>query len=187
MDLIGSLTDILKSVAQIDEGRKGLSTDGEEHEGRLSYEKGIANASTAFSYAVSTAEPKIIMLVEEAFVEQELRFCSTEDSYTRNSLTQALQSFEDAFRCIETVEDSAGYTAADTTWPHSPRYRVRNFPKDAFHLACIAHRTRLHNTLRSPGINMIEKEVLEQRASNMTAAQAAYIEKQKRALGAENS
>jgi hypothetical protein len=30
---------------------------------------------------------------------------------------------------------------------------------------------------------MIEKAVLEQRAANMTAAQSAYIEKQKKTLG----
>jgi hypothetical protein len=39
-----------------------------------------------------------------------------------------------------------------------------------------------HNSLRTPGINMIEKAVLDQRASNMTAAQGSYIEKQKRAM-----
>ena len=133
MDLTGLLTDILKSVAQIDDGRKGLSTNGEEHEGRLSYEKGITNASTAFSQAVSTGEPKTIMLVEEAFVEQELRFCNEEDSYTRSSLTQALQSFEDAFLCMEAVEDIAGYKVADNTWPHRSTYRIKGFPRDALH------------------------------------------------------
>jgi len=182
MELTGLLSNILKSAARIDQGRKGLSTDGEEHQGRLYYEEGIAGASNAFSQAASSADPKIILLVEEAFVEQELRFCSAEDSYTRGSMTQALQSFEDAFLCFETVENAAGYKAADNTWPHNLKYRIQGFPKDAFHLACIAHRTRLHNTLRSPGINMKEKTVLEQRAANMTAAQNSYIEKQRRAL-----
>jgi len=182
MDLTGLLNSVLESAYQIDQGRKGLSTDGEEHQGRLYYEEGIAGASKAFLEAASGADPKIILLVEEAFVEQELRFCSEEDSYTRGSLTQALQSFEDAFLCFETVENIAGYKAADNTWPHNLKYRVQGFPKDAFHLACIAHRTRLHNTLRSPGINMIEKTVLEQRAANMSAAQNGYIERQRKAL-----
>jgi len=74
------------------------------------------------------------------------------------------------------------YKAADKTWPNNPKYRVKSCPKDAFHIACIAHRTRLQNVLRAPGINMIEKSVLEQRIANMTSAQAAYMEKQEKRL-----
>jgi len=178
----GLLNDIIIATAMIDSGRNGLRTDGEEHGGRLSYEEGIAAASGAFSQAASTSDPKIIMLVEEAFIEQELQFCSEEDSNTRSSLTQALQSFNDAFLCLETVEDAVKYKAAENTWPHNPKYRIHSYPKDAFHLACIAHRTRLQNILRAPGINMIEKQVHEQRSANMNSAQSAYIIKQKKAL-----
>ena len=183
MDLIGLLDDILACVDTIDKGRQGLKTDGEEHKGRLHYEKGIAAASSAFLQALSTNDPHTIMAAEEAFVEQELKFCSADDIYSRSSLTLALQSFEDAFLCLEAVEDSHGYRTAEKTWPHSPKYRVKKYPKDAFHLACISHRTRLQNVLRAPGINMIEKTVLKQRASNMKSAKAAYLGKQKEALG----
>jgi hypothetical protein len=68
----------------------------------------------------------------------------------------------------------------------SPKYRIQGLPKDAFHLACMSHLTRLNNTLRVPGINMIEKAVVNQRAANMTAAQNKYIEKQKNAMIADN-
>jgi len=183
MDLIGLVNNILACVYFIDKGRQGLKTDGEEHQGRLYYEKGIAEASEVFSQALSSNNPQTILAVEEAFVEQELKYCSDNDIYSRGSLTQALQSFEDAFLCYESVEDHAGYKAADKTWPHTPKYRVKNYPKDAFHLACVSHRTRLQNVLRAPGINMIEKTVLEQRAVNMTSAQAAYTVKQREVLG----
>jgi hypothetical protein len=122
------------------------------------------------------------MTAEEAFVEQELQFCSEQDIHTHNSLKVALQSFEDAFLSLKIVEDAAEYRAADKTWPHNSKNRIHGFPKDAFHQACIAHRTRLQNVLRSPGINMIEKAVLEQRAANMTTAQGSYIERQKKVL-----
>jgi hypothetical protein len=183
MDLIGLVNNTIKSVTQIDKGRKGLRTDGQEHEGRLYFEEGISNASSTFSQALSTGDPQVILATEEAFIEQELKYCSDDDIYSRSSLTQALQSFEDAFLCFESVIDQAGYKAAEKTWPHTPKYRVKNYPKDAFHLACISHRTRLHNVLRAPGINMIEKTVLEQRVANMTSAQAAYLGKQKEVLG----
>ena len=182
MDLIGLINDILESVYTIDKGRQGLKTDGEEHEGRLYYEKGISIASSAFAKALSSIDPQIILSVEEMFIEQELKYCSDDDNYSRSSLNLALQSFEDAFLCLESVEDHNGYKAADKTWPHTSKHRIKNYPKDAFHLACISHRTRLQNILRAPGINMIEKTVLKQRASNMTSAQAAYLGKQREAL-----
>jgi hypothetical protein len=190
MDLAGLLNKVLSSAADIDLGRKGLATDGEEHQGRLNYEDGIAAASVAFTEAsnlrfAATADPKTMMLAEEAFIEQELQFCSDQDTHTRSSLTQAIQNFNDAFFSLEAVEDTAGYKVADKTWPHNSKNRIQGFPKDAFHQTCIAHRTRLNNVLRSPGINMIEKAVLQQRATNMTA-QGGYVEKQKKALGSES-
>jgi hypothetical protein len=183
MDTTGLINSILVSVVRIDRGRKGFATDGGEHEGRISYEKGIAAASIAFAEALSTADPQTIILAESAFLNQELEFSSEQDSNTRSSLTQAIQSFEDALRSLEIVENKKLYKAAEATHPTSPKYRINGFPKDAFHLACIAHRTRLRNVLRSPGISMTEKAVLEQRTVNMTAAQSGYIEKQKNALG----
>jgi hypothetical protein len=184
MDTTGLINSILLSVARIDRGRKGFATNGGEHEGRISYEQGIATASAAFAEALSTADPQTIVLVESAFLNQELEFSSEQDTDTRSSLTQAIQSFEDALRSLKIVEDKKLYKAAEATHLTSPKYRISGFPKDAFHLACIAHRTRLRNVLRSPGINMTEKAVLEQRAANMTAAQNGYIEKQKNVLTA---
>jgi len=55
-------------------------------------------------------------------------------------------------------------------------------PKDAFHRACGGHKTRLNNILRSPGINLTEKKLLEQRLTNIITAQSVYYEKQKKAL-----
>jgi hypothetical protein len=182
MDLTGLLNNIVLSSANIDRGRKGFATDGEEHQGRLNYEDGIATAGAAFTEAQTTADPQTIMLAEEAFVEQELQFCSEQDTHTQSSLKAALQGFDDAFLSLEAVEDSSIYKGADKTWPHNQKNRIQGFPKDAFHQTCIAHRTRLNNVLRSPGINMIEKAVLQQRAANMTAAQNSYIQKQKKAL-----
>jgi hypothetical protein len=74
------------------------------------------------------------------------------------------------------------YQGAETTYPTAAKYRIQGLPKDAVHSACIAHRTRLRNSLRTPGINMIEKAVLQQRAANMTTVQASYIAKQKKVL-----
>jgi hypothetical protein len=182
MDPAGLINKIFQAVVNIDFGRKGLAADGEEHDGRVHYEDGIYTALSAFKEAQASADPQTLILAELAFLQQELQFCHEADTDTKSSLTQAIHSFEDALRSLEVVENAILYQGAEKTWPASPKYRVQGFPKDAFHLACIAHRTRLRNVLRAPGINMIEKAVLNQRTSNMTSAQGGYIEKQKKAI-----
>jgi hypothetical protein len=137
---------------------------------------------SAFQEAQYIADPQTLILVEMAFLSQELEFCAKGDTDTRNSLVYAIQSFRDALRSLETVEDAAGYKIAETTHPTDPKKRVQGFPADAFHQACSSHKTRLRNILRSPGIEMLEKALLKQRAVNMKVAQGAYVEKQRKAL-----
>ncbi|GHV55922.1 hypothetical protein AGMMS49579_19790 [Spirochaetia bacterium] len=181
MDRTGLINSLLNAVVNIDGGRKGFATDGKEHEGRLSYEYGISTAMTSFQEAQTTGDCETLIQVEQAFLEQELHFCHENDDITRNSLIQAIQDFEDALRCLKTVEVTALYQAAETTYS-TTKYRIRGFPKDIFHQACDAHRTRLSNSLRTPGINMTEKAVIQQRMANMKTAAGYYIEKQKAAL-----
>ena len=185
MDLIGLLNDIINGASNIDKGRKYLATDGFEHTGRLSYEDGISTALDTFKNAQVSADPQTMILVELTFLQQEFQFCDETDTITRSSLTMAIQSFEDSLRSLKTVEDNVLYKAAETTYPTASKYRYRGFPRDATHLACTAHKTRLQNSLRTPGMYMIEKEVLTQRAANMITIQAAYTEKQRKALEKE--
>ena len=182
MDLITLANNIIKAALLIDAGRKGFATRGKEQEGRISYEDGIALALTAFQEAQVTADPQTIILSEYTFLTQELEFCEKTDKDSLTSLTKAIQSFDDAFLALQAVEES-GYKTADKAFPHNAKYRVGGFPKDAFHIACISHKTRLQNVLRSPGIDTIEKALLKQRFINLSAGQGGYVEKQKMTLG----
>jgi hypothetical protein len=182
LEATGLVNSIYDAAAAIDFGRKGFATRGKAEEGRISYETGISEALTAFKDVQSTVDPQVIILVEYTFLSQELQFCEKTDKNTLSSLTQAIQSFDDAFLALKTVEDTTLYQGTEQTHPHSKKYRVSGFPKDAFHIACIAHKTRLQNILRSPGIDPIEKALLKQRFVNLSAAQGGYIEKQKNAL-----
>jgi len=188
LDLIGYLGRISKAEASIDAGRKGFATRGKAEEGRISYETGIAEALAAFKeasatyVAAATADPQTIILVEYTFLTQELQFCEKSDKDSLSSLTQALQSFDDAFLALTIVEDSTLYQAVEKTYPHDKKYRVSGFPKDSFHIACGSHKTRIQNILRSPGIDPIEKSLLKQRLINLPVAQNGYVEKQKKAL-----
>ena len=182
MDPTGLILKINDAAIAIDSGRKGFATRGKAEEGRISYEWGIAEALAAYRDAATTADPYAIILVEYTFINQELQFCVETDTDSISSLTQAIESFDDAFLVLDIVEDSAAYQYVDKSHPRSKKYRVSGFPKDSFHVAAIAHRTRLLNILRSPGIDPIEKALLKQRFANLAAAQKGYNAKQKKAL-----
>ena len=173
------------AALRIDLGRKGLASIGQEQEGRISYGAGIAEAMTVFKEAQASADPQSIILIEYTFISQEFQLCERTDKDTLSSLTKAIESFDDAFLAIKAVEGSC-YQAVEQAIPHARKYRTNGFPKDAFHIACISHRTRLQNILRTPGLNPIEKALLKQRRDNLFTAQKSYIEKQKKALALHN-
>ena len=172
----GLITRITDAAVNIDAGRKGFATRGKEQEGRILYELGITNAMIAFK------EAQTMILAEYTFLTQEYEFCDRSDKDSLNSLTQAIQYFDDAFLALKTVEDNTLYQAAETIIPHNKKYRVMGYPKDSFHIACHSHITRIKNMLRTPGIDPIEKALLKQRLANLPTAQNGYIEKQKKAL-----
>jgi hypothetical protein len=182
LELTGLIDSINEASISIDFGRKGFATRGKEQEGRISYEKGIAEALFTFEKAQTSTDPQAIILIEYAFISQELQLCDEADKNTRSSLTQAIQSFDDAFLSLQVVENSAAYKEGDKLFPHHKNHRISGFPKDAFHIACNAHKTRIQNILRSPGIDLIEKDLLQQRFSNLGTAQSGYIAKQKKAM-----
>jgi hypothetical protein len=182
LEQTGLVSSIVEAAFSVDFGRKGFATRGKEQAGRILYEDGIAKALTAFEKAQVSADPQTIILAEYTFISQELQFCGETDKDTTSSLTQAVQSFDDAFLALQAVADKTIYQGAEKTHPHSIKYRVSGFPKDSFHIACISHKTRLQNILRAPGIDPIEKALLKQRFANLSAAQNGYIEMQKKAL-----
>jgi len=182
LDRIGLTLDISNAVINIDSGRKGFATRGKEHEGRLSYERGISEAMTVFKEAQTTADPQTIILAEYTFLTQELEFCEKTDKAAISSLTRAIRFFDDAFLALKVVE-SAGYKEAEQTYPHDNEYRVKEgFPKDAYHIACNGHKGRLQNILKTPGLDPIEKALLKQRLVTLSAGQGGYVEKQRKTL-----
>jgi len=167
----------------IEYGRKGFATRGKAEEGRISYERGISMAFSAFKDAQSTSDPKAIILIEYTFLLQELAFCVETDNESKTSLSQAVKSFDEAFLVLDIVGNSASYKIIDKGFPSHKDFRVKKiFPKDSFNFACGSHKTRLQNILRSPGIDQIEKTLLKQRIANLATAQKGYIEKQRKAL-----
>ena len=181
MDLTGLGRRIKNAVFNIDSGRKGFAIRGKEQEGRISYEDGISEAMKCFKEAQASLNPPATILAEYTFLTQELEFCDETDKFGRNSLTKAIERFDDAFLALQAVAKPE-YKIVENVFPHDKDYRYKNFPLDALHVACKSHRTRLQNILRAPGIDPIEKALLEQRLANMPTAQEGYAEMQKKAL-----
>ena len=182
MDLIFLVDRITEATTYIDRGRKGFATKGKEQEGRISYENGIEIAMTAFQEAQFSADPQTLFLAEYTFLSQELQFCANTDTEAFSSLSHAIQSFDDAFLALQMVEEKDNYHYADKAIPHDKKYRIKGYPKDSFHIACGSHKTRLKNMLSTPGVDPIEKALLEQRRINLSTAQSCYVEKQKKAM-----
>ena len=132
MERIGLVDDIVISAIDIDQGRKWLDTDGMEHEGRVTYRRGLVSAIDSFHLARSLADENLELLIraEYVFIEQELLFCDPTDIQAVASLNQAVQDFDDALLSLEAVEGDS-YRVAEMTHPHSSRHRVKGMPKDS--------------------------------------------------------
>jgi hypothetical protein len=174
----------MSSVASIYEGKQGLDTDGSEHEGRVSYRSGIALALDVFQKIREQAagDLELLILAEYTFLGQELQFCVPADTNAKTSLTKAIQEFDEAFLVLVVLQNAEIYKSVEKAFSHRSEFRYRGMPKDTFHVACAGHIARIKNILKSPGINLAEKELLKQRHSNMTTAQSVYLEKQKKIL-----
>jgi hypothetical protein len=188
MDRDGLLRKVYDSALNIDQGRKWQNTIGLEANGRAAYQLGLADAMESFKDSQSEAanDLNLLLLAEQTFIIQELQLCDPSETQTIASLEQAIRSFDDALRVLEIVDDSHLYAAVEKSYPIDGKYRYKGMPKDSFHIGCLAHRTRIGNILRAPGINLLEKQLLEQRAENMKVAQNIYLDKQKESLKAND-
>jgi hypothetical protein len=178
----GLVSSIYQAAINIDFGRKGFAIRGKEQEGRLSYERGIAQAMTAFKEAQTIADSETILLAEYTFITQELEFCEKTDKDAISSLTQALQFFDEAFLVLKIIKNKTLYQAVDKSLSHKREFRFKGFPKDAFHVAFGSHKARLMNILKTPGLDPIEKALLKQRLVNISTGQKKYVEMQRKAL-----
>lgn len=184
MDRTGLLAKIYDSAFAIDQGRKWLDDNAIVEDCRINFRTGFSRALEAFREAQdgATQDLELLMIAEYTFVGQELNFCASSDTDTINSLNQAIEDFDRAFMALNVVQKPSQYKLIEQVFAVRPKSRYNKMPKDAFHVACMGHVTRIKNSLRTPGINLLEKVLLEQRLSNIKTAQSVYLQKQKEAL-----
>jgi len=116
LDITDLVYKISVSAIAIDFGLKIFAVIGIADDGRLSYENGIAGALSGFRGAQSTIDPQPIILVKYTFGYQVLQFWGG-DTGSHSGITQAIQSFSNAFPALKAVEDSALYQGTELTHP----------------------------------------------------------------------
>jgi hypothetical protein len=182
MEKSGLQSRITNAVSKIAEGRKGLETDGEEHEGRLLFEDGIAKARAIFAEVLASGDVELMLLAEYLFITQELEESEDDEIEGRASAVAALASFDDAFLSLKALEKGAAYQVAEQTYPHNTQYRYKDMPKDAFHIAFIAHKTRLRNSISRMGLSRLDRTLVKERIKAIVTTQEIYFNKQQLAI-----
>ncbi|GHU75226.1 hypothetical protein FACS189461_1060 [Spirochaetia bacterium] len=182
MDKIGLVDRVTTAVVNIALGRRYLAAIGRENEGGPPYHQGLTDAVLFFDEVYAEKDLDLMLLAERTFLMQELHSCDPADAAALSSAQQAVDSFADAFRALGVVRDGAAYKEAEKTYPRNRRNRVHGYPKDALHQACIAHKTRIGNALRTMGLNLTEKGVYQKRKRNLGTMQSVYGTYQKASL-----
>jgi hypothetical protein len=157
-------------------------TSGQTEQGLRDFEKGIALAMTAFTQADASSDPFLMLLAEYTFIVQEMESAYPEEKEALASYRAAKSAFDDAFRALEVVKDETLYKGVEKAFPRKGNYRHNGYPKDAFHIAYIGHKTRLQNTLKQIGIDPLERSFREKRIQTSPLAQSAYTVLQIKAL-----
>jgi hypothetical protein len=166
------------AVDTINEGRRGIATPGGAENGRVNFEKGHAIARQTFQEALVSGDIELILLAEYFFVAKELADSEDDEPEGKASAEAALQSFDDAFLALKVVDDPAAYRGVEMAFPHRGQWRYKGLPRDAFHVACFAHKTRLKNGLSRLGLPKLDRELTKARIAALGATQQVYCAKQ---------
>jgi hypothetical protein len=155
-----------------------------------------------FTEVQTSRDSSLMLLAEYVYIGQELAGSRPEEKEARSSCEAAMQDFDDdavrdsapiiiptgkrsvatyAFNCLKIVEQPAVYQGAEQSHLHRAKFRYKDMPRDAFHLAYMGHRTRVRNSLRKIGFDPDEQTLLELRMGVFNTAQNVYLEKQQAA------
>jgi hypothetical protein len=170
------------AVERIATSRVNLRTQGKTEQGRIDFHDGIKLAMEIFTEVKASRDLYLMLLAEYVYIGQELAGSRPEEKEARSSCEAAMQDFDDAFNCLKLVDTNAAYQNVELSHPHRAKYRYKDRPKDAFHIAYMGHRTRVKNSLRKIGFDPDEQALLEIRMSVFNTAQTVYWEKQQASL-----
>lgn len=138
-----------------------------------------------FKNAHASGDSELMLLAELAYTALELEESAKSETEARSSTEAAVCYFEAAMELIPIVKDRTLYRIVNKSFSPHPRYRYKNFPKDAVHVACLSDRARIKNALRRIGIPEPDIILATERTAMLKAAQEAYCKLQQEALQIE--
>jgi hypothetical protein len=100
-----------------------------------------------------------------------------------------LEVIDDALNALKAVQNGDGYQWVDLAYPrHDKRaWRFKDMPKDAFHVFCASHKSRLQNGLTRFGVSKIDRELITLRTDTINAIEEIYCKMQRQALLPEDA
>jgi hypothetical protein len=182
LDQIGLTNRIINAVRRITNGRLALRTKGQAEHGREDFHEGMAESIDVFNEAMETGDIFLMLLSENVFLTKELESATTRESKAVSSYETALVEYDDAFNCLELVNDPDKYKIAAASYSHKKPFRQHGQPKDGFIVAMLGHPVRLRNSMKVLGIDPDEQKLRELRIQVCNRALELYMGKQEAAL-----
>jgi hypothetical protein len=183
LDQIGLTTRLTRAVELITNGRIALRTEGKEAQGRKDFHRGLQDTIKTFDDILKQGDIFMMLLCEDFFLAKELESATTREGKAVSSYETALVEYDDAFTCLELVNDPDKYKIAAASYSHKKPFRQHGQPKDGFIVAMLGHPARLRNSMKVLGIDPDEQTLRELRIQVCKKALELYMEKQEAALG----
>jgi hypothetical protein len=178
------LIDISYAVRLIEQGRRKHFVTGQAEEGLSDFKDGSAALHQTFTSALATKDLELILSAEYYFLEAGIEEGAPDEVFAKGSAEAGLEVIEDALLALKAVADSTMYKGVDLAYPHhdKKKWRYKDMPKDAFHVFCASHKSRLQNGLTRFGVSQIGRELITLRFDTISAIEEIYCEMQRQAL-----
>jgi hypothetical protein len=182
LDQIGLTTNLTRAVDLITNGRIALRTKGKEAQGRDDFHEGLLAAIDIYNKILKQNDIFMMLLCENFFLTKELESATSREGKAITSYQAALVEYDDAFNCLERVQDPQRYKDAVAVISHKSNFQHHSQPKDGFIVAMLGHPTRLRNSMKVLGIDPDEQNLRELRIQVCNKALELYMQKQEAAL-----
>jgi hypothetical protein len=180
----GSSIDIENAVTLIEEGRRLHFVEDTAVQGLKRFKEGNYLLKKAFLDAKATNDLEVILNAEYDFLAAEIAMGDPDETLAKGSAEAGIEVIEDALNALKALALGNAYKAVDLAYPHHDKrsWRYKDMPKDAFHVFCASHKSRLQNGLKRYGVSTIDRDLITMRVDTISAIEEAYCAMQRQIL-----
>jgi hypothetical protein len=180
------LTDSINSAVElITRGRLGLRTEGKAEQGRIDFHDGLKLAHELYTQAFNENDLFCMLLCENTFLTKDLEGAEPDEQDAIKSYETALVEYDDAFNCLDLVENPDEYKKAAVIISHNKKCRYHGMPKDGFIVAMAGQPARIKNGMTAVGTDPDERALRKYRIKVCKKALDVYFKKQEVIFGTE--